>query len=65
MQEKLEKYKSYFLLAERLKRDFDKAYGAPWNVIVGESYSFDIDHDSTLLYYLLYGPVAILAWRVR
>ena len=48
----------------KLKRDFDKAFGAPWNVIVGECYSFDIDYDFHFIYYFLYGPVAILAWRV-
>ena len=53
-----------FFSAERLKRDFDKAFGAPWNVIVGECYSFDIDYDFHFIYYFLYGPVAILAWRV-
>ena len=52
-----------FFSAERLKRDFDKAFGAPWNVIVGECYSFDIDYDFHFIYYFLYGPVAILAWR--
>ena len=56
---------SIFFSAERLKRDFDKAFGAPWNVIVGECYSFDIDYDFHFIYYFLYGPVAILAWRVR
>merc|ERR1712126_237684 len=50
-------------IAERLKRDFDKAFGAPWNVIVGECYSFDIDYDFHFVFYFLYGPVAILAWR--
>ena len=53
-----------YFSAERLKRDFDKAFGAPWNVIVGECYSFDIDYDFHFIYYFLYGPVAILAWRV-
>ena len=51
--------------AEKLKRDFDQRFGAPWNVIVGEAYSFDIDYDFHFLYYFLYGPVAILCWRVR
>ena len=56
---------SFYFSAERLKRDFDKAFGAPWNVIVGECYSFDIDYDFHFVFYFLYGPVAILAWRVR
>ena len=53
-----------FSLAEKLKREFDKSFGAPWNVIVGEAFSFNVDYDFHFLYYFLYGPVAILAWRV-
>ena len=50
--------------AEKVKRDLDSSFGAPWHVVVGESYDFNIDFDFHYLYYLLYGPVAILAWRV-
>ena len=50
--------------AEKVKRDLDSAFGAPWHVVVGESYDFNIDFDFHFLYFLLYGPVAILAWRV-
>ena len=50
--------------AEKLKREFDKSFGAPWNVVVGEAFSFNVDYDFHFLYYFLYGPVAILAWRV-
>ena len=56
-------YLSY-LLAEKLKREFDTRFGAPWHVIVGEAYSFNIDYDFNFLYYFLYGPIAILVWRV-
>jgi hypothetical protein len=51
--------------AEKVKRDLDTSFGAPWHVVVGESYDFNIDYDYHYLYFLLYGPVAILAWRVR
>jgi len=51
-------------LAEKVKRDLDNAFGAPWHVVVGESFDFNIDFDFHFLYYLLYGPIAILAWRV-
>ena len=54
-----------FFPAEKLKRDFDKAFGPPWNVVVGECYTCDIDYDFGFLYQFLYGPVAVLAWRVR
>ena len=59
-----EKYLVHFP-AEKLKRDFDKAFGPPWNVVVGECYTCDIDYDFGFLYQFLYGPVAVLAWRVR
>ena len=54
----------FYISAEKLKREFDKVFGAPWNVIVGEAFSFNVDYDFHFLYYFLYGPVAILAWRV-
>ena len=54
-----------FFSAENLKRQFDKEFGPPWNVVVGETYTCDIDYDSNFLYQFLYGPVAVLAWRVR
>ena len=50
--------------AEKVKRDLDASFGAPWHVVVGEAYDFNIDYDFHYLYFLLYGPVAILAWRV-
>ena len=55
----------WFFSAENLKRQFDKEFGPPWNVVVGETYTCDIDYDSNFLYQFLYGPVAVLAWRVR
>lgn len=54
-----------FQAAEKVKRDLDTAFGAPWHVVVGESFDFNIDYDFHFLYYLLYGPIAILAWRVN
>ena len=54
-----------YFSAENLKRQFDKEFGPPWNVVVGETYTCDIDYDSNFLYQFLYGPVAVLAWRVR
>ena len=54
----------FIISAEKVKRDLDSAFGAPWHVVVGESYDFNIDFDFHYLYYLLYGPVAILCWRV-
>ena len=53
-----------FILAEKLKRDLDKAFGHPWHVVVGESYSFDIEYDSEFFHYFFYGPIAVLAFKV-
>ena len=50
--------------AENLKRNLDKAFGHPWHVIVGESYSFDIEYDSEFFHYFFYGPIAVLAFKV-
>ena len=55
---------SYYISAERLKRDLDAAFGHPWHVIVGESYSFEIEYDSEFFHYFFYGPIAVLAFKV-
>ena len=54
-----------FISAEKLKRDLDNAFGHPWHVIVGESFSFDIEYDSEFFYYFFYGPIAVLAFKVN
>ena len=40
-------------------------FGFPWNVIVGESFDFDIEYDDEFCYYFYYGPIAVLAYKVR
>ena len=39
-------------------------FGFPWNVIVGESFDFDIEYDHEFCYYFFYGPIAVLAYKV-
>ena len=39
-------------------------FGHPWNVIVGESFDFDIEYDHEFCYYFFYGPIAVLAYKV-
>ena len=39
-------------------------FGFPWNVIVGESFDFDIEYDDEYFYYFFYGPIAVLAYKV-
>ena len=53
------------LIAERIKRDCDQMFGHPWNVIVGESFDFDIEYDDEFCYYFFYGPIAVLAYKVN
>ena len=57
-------YLNHFPTVEKIKRDLDRHFGCPWQVIAGESFSFSIDYDNQYLYYLLYGPIAILAYKV-
>ena len=54
-----------FVSAEKIKRDCDQMFGFPWNVIVGESFDFDIEYDDEFCYYFFYGPIAVLAYKVR
>ena len=54
-----------FVSVEKIKRDLDRTFGCPWQVIAGEAFSFSIDYEQKYLYYLLYGPIAILAYKVR
>ncbi len=42
----------------------DELFGASWHVVVGEDFTFNIDHEEDRLYYLLYGGHAIVAWKV-
>ena len=35
-----------------------------WHVIVGESFSYDIEYDSEFFYYFFFGPIAVLAFKV-
>ena len=53
-----------FVSAEKIKRDCDQMFGFPWNVIVGESFDFDIEYDDEFCYYFFYGPIAVLAYKV-
>ena len=48
-------------LATNIKISCDKSFGAPWQVIVGESFSCSLDHE--LLIYMFNGSLSILAWK--
>ena len=54
-----------YLSAEKIKRDCDQMFGFPWNVIVGESFDFDVEYDHEFCYHFFYGPIAVLAYKVN
>ena len=43
----------------------DSYFGPVWHVVIGEDFTFNIDHEANSVYYILYGSYAILAWKVR
>ncbi|QQP52191.1 Dynein light chain, partial [Caligus rogercresseyi] len=47
----------------KIKRNLDIAYGPSWQVIIGENFTFNIDYEDQCLFYLILGPVGILAWK--
>jgi dynein light chain 4 len=50
--------------AQAVKEALDKRFGAPWNVVIGESYAFEITYEvKNLLYVFLGGTKGVLAWK--
>ena len=42
----------------------DKKFGAPWNVVLGQYYSFEITAEvKHLLYLFVQGSTAVLVWK--
>lgn len=42
----------------------DKKFGAPWNVVLGHYYSFEITAEvKHLLYLFVQGQTAVLVWK--
>jgi hypothetical protein len=46
-----------------VKKSLDDKFGAPWQVIVGETFSFDVCYDADYLIYTFYGSMGILCWK--
>ena len=42
---------------------YDKSFGAAWQVVVGERFSFSIDHENPYLLYMYNGSYCIIAWK--
>jgi dynein light chain 4 len=47
-----------------VKEHMDKKFGAPWNVVIGEYYAFEITYEvKNLLYVFLAGTKGVLLWK--
>lgn len=51
------------LIAQEIKKNLDERLGATWHIVVGESFSFDVEFESDHLLYVFYGSLGILAWK--
>ncbi|KAF5306146.1 hypothetical protein FQR65_LT07422 [Abscondita terminalis] len=50
--------------ARMIKEQMDKKFGAPFHVVVGEGYGFEITYEcKTLLYMYFAGTLAICIWK--
>ncbi|XP_046818496.1 dynein axonemal light chain 4-like [Vespa crabro] len=60
-----EKYADdYEQAARMIKESLDRRFGAPFQVVIGESYACAITHqENSLLYMFTGGNIAILIWR--
>ncbi|KAG7200040.1 hypothetical protein KM043_000491 [Ampulex compressa] len=60
-----EKYsENYELAARMIKENFDRKFGPPFQVVVGEAYASAVTYqEKSLLYMFAAGNIAILAWR--
>ena len=50
--------------AEKIKIGLDNFFGPSWHAVVGEEFSFNIDHEGGKVYYVVYGSHAVLVWKV-
>ncbi len=50
--------------AQAVKEQMDKKFGAPWNVVIGENYAFEVTYEvKNLLYVFLGGVKGVLLWK--
>ncbi|XP_014233145.1 dynein light chain 4, axonemal-like [Trichogramma pretiosum] len=61
----VEKYSDNYETAARMVKDLlDKKFGAPFNVVIGEDYSYCCTHqEKSMLLMFTNGNVAALIWR--
>uniref|UniRef100_UPI00358F24D8 dynein axonemal light chain 4-like n=1 Tax=Myxine glutinosa TaxID=7769 RepID=UPI00358F24D8 len=52
------------LASQFIKEAMDKKFVAPWHVIIGESFSFNITYELQSVFFMFFGGrVAILVWK--
>ena len=50
--------------AQAVKDQMDKKFGAPWNVVIGEYFAFEITSEvKNLLYLFIGGTKGVLLWK--
>mmetsp|Transcript_11983 Transcript_11983/g.21491 ORF Transcript_11983/g.21491 Transcript_11983/m.21491 type:complete len:102 (+) Transcript_11983:99-404(+) len=50
---------------QMIKDQMDKKFGAPWHVVVGTGYSYDITYEvKNILYIYVGGRTAVLLWKM-
>lgn len=55
---------NYEKAAQSVKDGMDRKFGAPWNVVIGEYFSFEITYEvKNLLYLFMGGTKGILLWK--
>ena len=52
------------MLYQMIKENLDKKFGAPWHVVLGEGFAYDIQFESKhCLNLFIGGTKAILVWK--
>lgn len=47
-----------------MKEQLDKKFGAPWHVVVGQHYSYEITHEcKSMLQVFIGGKLGVLVWK--
>ena len=60
----VEKFSDLEKAAQCVKEQMDKKFGAPWNAVVGEHFSFEVTYEvKNLLHVYLGGTKGALVWK--
>uniref|UniRef100_A0A914DW92 Dynein light chain n=1 Tax=Acrobeloides nanus TaxID=290746 RepID=A0A914DW92_9BILA len=55
---------NYMKTAKEITKRLIRKYNSAWNVVVGEEFGFQIDHDPNRVLYMFYGTsTAICVWQ--